>query len=69
MDQFMKAEREVCQALGVRYVDISQSGIGYMTSTLYMGDELHPNAAGSLRYATYVAGSLRDMVRRGLFVN
>ncbi|MER8437041.1 SGNH/GDSL hydrolase family protein [Mesorhizobium sp. M1312] len=69
MDQFMKAEREVCQALGVRYIDISQSGIGYMTSTLYMSDELHPNAAGFLRYATYVAGSLRDMVRRGLFVN
>ncbi|MER9900097.1 SGNH/GDSL hydrolase family protein [Mesorhizobium sp. M0130] len=69
MDQFMKAEREVCQALGVRYIDISQSGIGYMTSTLYMSDELHPNAAGSLRYATYGAGSLRDMVRRGLFVN
>ncbi|MES0034684.1 SGNH/GDSL hydrolase family protein [Mesorhizobium sp. M0046] len=69
MDQFMKAEREVCQALGVKYVDISQSGLGYMTSTLYMGDELHPNAAGSLRYATYVAGSLRDMVRRGMFVN
>ncbi|WP_292672681.1 SGNH/GDSL hydrolase family protein [Mesorhizobium sp.] len=67
MDQFMKAEREVCQALGVSYIDISQSGIGYMTSTLYMADELHPNAAGSLRYATYVAGSLRDMVRRGLF--
>ncbi|MER8827240.1 SGNH/GDSL hydrolase family protein [Mesorhizobium sp. M0938] len=69
MDQFMRAEREVCQALGVKYVDISQSGMGYMTSTLYMSDELHPNAAGSLRYATYVAGSLRDMVRRGMFVN
>ncbi|TIL85156.1 MAG: hypothetical protein E5Y65_30960 [Mesorhizobium sp.] len=30
-------------------------------------DELHPNAAGSLRHATYNAECLRQMVRRGLF--
>lgn len=67
MDQFFKAEREVAHALGVPFVDISQSGMGYLTSTLYMVDELHPNAAGSLRHATYDAECLRQMARRGLF--
>lgn len=43
------------------------SGMGYLTSTLYMSDELHPNAAGSLRHATYDAECLRQTVRRGLF--
>ncbi|RWO57317.1 SGNH/GDSL hydrolase family protein [Mesorhizobium sp.] len=69
MDQHMKAEREVCQALGVPYIDTSMSGMGYHTSTLYMSDELHPNAAGSLRLATHHAGALRKMVLNGLFVN
>ncbi|CCV07975.1 membrane hypothetical protein [Mesorhizobium metallidurans STM 2683] len=69
MDQHMKAEREVCQAFGVPYIDTSQSGMGYHTSTLYMADELHPNAAGSLRLATHHAGALRKMVLNGLFVN
>lgn len=69
MDQHMKAEREVCQALGVPYIDTSMSGMGYHTSTLYMADELHPNAAGSLRLATHHAGALRKLVLNGLFVN
>ncbi|PDQ17242.1 hypothetical protein CN311_31060 [Mesorhizobium sanjuanii] len=69
MDQHMKAEREVCQAFGVPYIDTSQSGMGYHTSTLYMADELHPNAVGSLRLATHHAGALRKMVLNGLFVN
>ncbi|WP_287235843.1 hypothetical protein [Mesorhizobium sp.] len=43
------------------------SGMGYLTSTLYMSGELHPNAAGSLRHATYDAECLRQMVRRGPF--
>ncbi|WP_287052766.1 hypothetical protein [Mesorhizobium sp.] len=43
------------------------SGMGYLTSTLYMSDELHPHAAGSLRHATYDAECPRQMVRRGLF--
>ncbi|AZO67387.1 SGNH/GDSL hydrolase family protein [Mesorhizobium sp. M6A.T.Cr.TU.016.01.1.1] len=67
MDQFFKAEREVAHALGIPFIDISQSGMGYLTSTLYMADELHPNAAGSLRHATYDAECLRQMARRGLF--
>ncbi|RWQ41773.1 MAG: SGNH/GDSL hydrolase family protein [Mesorhizobium sp.] len=67
MDQFFQAEREVAHALGIALIDISQSGMGYLTSTLYMGDELHPNAAGSLRHATYDAECLRQMARRGLF--
>ncbi|RWO83926.1 MAG: SGNH/GDSL hydrolase family protein [Mesorhizobium sp.] len=65
--QFMKAEREVANMLAIPFIDISQSGIGYLTSTLYMFDELHPNPAGSLRHATYDAECLREMVRRGLF--
>lgn len=67
MDQFFEAERYVAHALGIPFIDISQSGMGYLTSTLYMSDELHPNAAGSLRHATYDAECLRQMVRRGLF--
>ncbi|TJW49385.1 MAG: SGNH/GDSL hydrolase family protein, partial [Mesorhizobium sp.] len=69
MVQFMKAEREVAQMLAIPFIDISQSGIGYLTSTLYMADELHPNAAGNLRHATYDTEALRQFVRHGLFVN
>ncbi|RWO87085.1 MAG: SGNH/GDSL hydrolase family protein [Mesorhizobium sp.] len=67
MDQFFEAERYVAHALGIPFIDISQSGMGYLTSTLYMSDELHPHAAGSLRHATYDAECPRQMVRRGLF--
>lgn len=66
MDQFFEAERYMAHALGIPFIDISQSGMGYITSTLYMSDELHPNAAGSLRHATYAAECLRQMARRDL---
>lgn len=69
MDQFMKAEREVCQALSVPYIDVTQSSVGYAMADLYTVDQLHPNAAGSLRYATYGAENLRSKARHGLFVN
>ncbi|RWF69589.1 MAG: SGNH/GDSL hydrolase family protein [Mesorhizobium sp.] len=69
MDQFFKAEREVAKLLSVPLIDIGgESGIGYLTSTLYMSDELHPNAAGSLRHATFCAGELRRFSKRGLFL-
>ncbi|WP_292400173.1 SGNH/GDSL hydrolase family protein, partial [Mesorhizobium sp.] len=67
MDHFFEAERYVAHALGIPFIDISQSGMGYLTSTLYMADELHPNSAGSLCHATYAAECLRQMARRGLF--
>lgn len=69
MDQFFDAERYTAHAMGVPFIDISQSGMGYATSTLYMGDQLHPSPAGSLRHATYDAEQLRSFVRHGLFVN
>lgn len=68
MDQFFRAEREVAQLLSIPFIDIGgESGIGYLTSPLYMADELHPNVAGKLRHATFDAECLRQMARRGFF--
>ncbi|MER9237230.1 hypothetical protein NKI56_35610 [Mesorhizobium sp. M0622] len=54
--------------LSIPLIDIGgESGIGYLTSLLYMSDELHPNAAGNLRHGTFDAEELRRLSRRGFF--
>ncbi|MER9597759.1 hypothetical protein [Mesorhizobium sp. M0244] len=54
--------------LSIPLIDIGgESGIGYLTSLLYMSDELHPNAAGNLRHGTFGAEELRRLSRRGFF--
>lgn len=66
--QFMKAEREVADMLSIPLIDVGgESGIGYLTSLVYMSDELHPTAAGSLRHGTFDAEELRRLSRRGFF--
>ncbi|MER9579387.1 hypothetical protein NKJ48_26930 [Mesorhizobium sp. M0114] len=68
LDQFMRREREVCEMMGIGFIDVGGgSGIGYLTSTLYMSDELHLNSVGGERYASFVADKLRALSRVGFF--
>lgn len=68
LDQFQKAVRDVAKLTGWPCIDVGEeSGIGYFTSALYMSDELHLNAVGGDRYASFVAERLRSLARDGFF--
>jgi lysophospholipase L1-like esterase len=66
LDQFQKAVEEGAGYCGYAVVDVGrQSGIGYHTGTIYLGDGLHLNATGGLRFSNFVAEGLRSLARGG----
>jgi lysophospholipase L1-like esterase len=66
LDQFQRAVAEGAGYCGFAWIDVGrQSGIGYHTGTIYLGDGLHLNATGGVRFANYVAEQLRALARSG----
>lgn len=65
--QFIKAIKDVGSYLGVWVSDVgSKSGIGYLTSSIYMSDDLHLNTVGGARYSDYEIEDWLTMARSGL---
>lgn len=61
LSAFRNAIIEKCEQAGVPYIDPARAGIGGRTASLYLGDGIHPNTAGSNRYANYVYEQLREI--------
>jgi hypothetical protein len=66
LQQFQQAVAECAGYCGFAWIDVGrESGIGYHTGSIYLGDGLHLNATGGIRYANYVAEELRSLARGG----
>lgn len=68
LEQFQRAVEEVAGYCGYPCIDVGRaSGIGYFTSSIYMGDDLHINAIGGSKYARYVFGDMLRLFANGFF--